>query len=116
MAFDEGLRDLMAATLTIAPVSSRDKFGAITYGDAVTYSCRLTERQENVVTFNGSQVLAGSVAWCAPHASSGIPNLTPDCKVTLPDGSTPTLLRFETIADEQGDYSFKLFFDRPYRE
>lgn len=115
MSFESAFADLLTQTLTIAPVTSRDKYGAPTYGSAVSYSCRVVEKLQRVVDSEGREGLATTVAWCRPHTSTGIPDLGPEAKVTLPDGTTPALLAFEVYPDEDGDHHFKLLFDRSRR-
>ena len=116
MPFQSDFATLMPDTIIIEPAVSRDKFNAITYGTAVSYRCRHTERVELVTTFSGSQGDGAAKFWCEPHATSGVPVLTPDCRLTLPDGSHPALLRFEVPHDHAGAHHFVLYCDRPYRE
>jgi hypothetical protein len=116
MAFDDDLLELMPFTITIASVTSVDKFNKRTYGSAVSYRCRIVARMEQVVTEDGRQAQSSHILWVAPPASGVIPNLRPNCKLTLPDGTTPPVLAIETYPDEDGNQHMKIFLERPNRE
>lgn len=116
MAFDLELLDLMAETITIEPVASRDDFNKPTYGAAVSYRCHISESSEQVVTVDGRQFVNATVIWAAPHAVSGFPSVSPDCRVTLPDGSQPPIRSFAIVHDEEGANHMKITLDRPGRD
>lgn len=93
----------MPHTVQVAPVASRDKFGKPTYGADVSYQGRVVEKVEHLVIDDGREVVSSHVLYLAPHAVSGIPDLTPEARVTLPDATTPMVLRINVYPDEDGD-------------
>jgi len=109
MSFEDAFLDMMPHTVTVAPVTSRDKFGTRTYGAAVSYPARVVEEQRRITTLDGVEGMSSHTVWIAPHTSSGIPNLGPESLITLPDGSTPPILRVEVYPDEEGDHHWKIY-------
>ncbi len=109
MSWDSDFEDLMPHTVTIATVASRDEYNKRTYSTAVTYTARVLERMTRVVDREGRETIATHVVWIAPHADSGAPALEPDAEITLPDGSTPPIIRVESIPDEDGDHHVKVY-------
>ena len=97
---------MLPHAITITPVASRDAYGKITYGTAVTYvNCRVVYKKTLVKGPASEPVLARGVVWLSA-------TLTPDMadKVTLPDGTTPPLLMHETYPDDRGNVYTKLYF------
>lgn len=115
MSFEADLADLMPHTVTIAPRSSQDEYGAPTYGTAVSYSARVVEKATRYVDVEGRENVASTVVWGRGHASTGIPNVGPEARLTLPDGSTPAIVSFEVYPDDGGDHHFKIVCDRARR-
>lgn len=98
--------ELMAQTVTYATVASRDAYGKPTYATAVTYQARVVYKQTRIVNrINGQDAIATGTVWLA---ASILPSL--DARITLPDGSTPTILNWEVFPDEDGDHHTKLYF------
>lgn len=98
--------DMMPHQITLAAVSSRDQYGKPTYGTAATYSARVNYKQTRIVNrTNGQDAIATGIVWI-----SGTPTITIDDRITLPDGSTPVILNWETLADEDGAHHTKVFF------
>ncbi len=109
MVFEEEFREFMPQTVTIAAVSATDAFGDRTYAAAITYDARVLEEQKIVTDFRGREVTSVHVVWVAPHLTSGLPNLTPEAQITLPDGSTPPMLSYSVVPDEDGDHHAKIW-------
>lgn len=108
MSFESDFDDLMTQTITIAAVSSRDLYGKRTFATAVSYTARVVEQQVRVVDFEGRENVGTHTVWAHGHATSGVPNVGPDSRLTLPDGSTPAILNFSVYPDEDGDHHFKI--------
>ena len=109
----EEFAGIMHQAISISPVQSYDEFGARTYGAAVSYECRILERLERVVDFDGRDTSATTIVWGLPHPTSGIPNVGPDSRVTLPDGTTPPVLYYAVYPDDFGvDHHFKIMLGR----
>lgn len=101
---------MLPHTITLAPLTGVDEYGAPTFGAAVTYPARVHERLERVVDFDGNETLASTVVWVAPHATSGLPDgLSPRSQITLEDGTTPPILRYSRIPDEDGEHHAKMW-------
>ena len=109
MAFEDEFRNMMAATVTVETVSSEDEYGARTFNSAITYDARVVEKLQSVVNFEGHEQVSTHVVYIAPHASSGIPAVESNSQITLPDGTTPPILRVEVYPDDDGDHHFAVF-------
>lgn len=98
--------DMMPHTVTYAAVASRDAYGKPTYAAARSYQARVIQKQTRIVNrTNGQDAIATGVVWLA-----GFPALDIDGRITLPDGSTPVILNWEVIPDEEGDHHTKVYF------
>lgn len=113
MSASDEFSDVLNQTITIEPVTGYDKFGKRTYGTAVSYECRIVEKLERVVDFDGRDTSATTVVWGLGHPTSGVPNVGPDSRVTLPDGTQPPVIYYAVYPDETGrDHHFKIAFGR----
>lgn len=115
MAMDNDLREMLQQTVNVALVSSRDEFNQRAFGSDVAYPARVAEVFTNVVDFNGKEVLATTVVWIGPESSGETLPTTMDVhsRLTLPDGSTPTLLSVTELPDETGNpHHIKIFLGR----
>jgi len=98
--------DLMPHTVTYAVPSSRDAYGKITFATGVTYQARVVYKQTRIVNrMNGQDSIATGQVWL--HAAI-LPSI--DARLTLPDGSTPIILNWETFPDEDGNHHTKVYF------
>lgn len=97
--------DLFAHTITHKPFSSRDEFGAVTYGAGTSFSARLVEKPTHVRGSDGNEVVARGVVWIL-----GTPSIDAEDQIVLPDGSTPPILAVSKPADEIGTHHVKVFF------
>lgn len=101
---DWQLRALMQDEVTIAPRTGVDAYGMPVYGVATVYPCRVTEAPIQIRTASGevtvstAQVVLGQVANVAPHD-----------QITLPDGTTPRILRLSTYHNENGPAFTKIW-------
>lgn len=96
---------MMPHTVTHTPVSSRNSYGKITYGTAVSYTARVVYRNKQVRSPSGELVMAAGTVWFA-----GTVSMSPDDKITLPDGSTPQIISVEKYADDVEDRFTKIYF------
>lgn len=103
---DAALLDLMVDTVTISSETSYNGYGVPTYSAGGTqYPARVVDTQKQVVDMQGNEVIATSIAWVD---STG--TMVGTEKVTLSDGSNPTIIRVERYPDEVGSYFIKLYF------
>lgn len=96
--------DLFPQTVTIASLSSRAAYGKQTFGSATSYSARVVDKAQKIRDPDGQEVLARTVVWV-----QGTPTVTPQDRITLPDGTTPPILNAEKYPDESGDHHVKVF-------
>jgi hypothetical protein len=97
--------DLMPATISHAPLVSRDAFGLPTYGSDTEYRARVIYKPTHVRGPAANIVLAKGVVWIA-----GTPTIGSEDRLTLPDGTTPPILAAARIPDEDGDHHCKIYF------
>ncbi len=97
--------DMMVHTCSHAALSSRDASGVPTYGSATSYSCRVVYKNQRVLSSDGNEVVARGMIWFA-----GVPDIDPNDKITMPDGSAPPIISVERYTDEVGLHHTKVFF------
>ena len=97
--------DLMADEITHKALSSRDAYGAPTYGTGTAYTARVVFKPTWIRADDGTQVVARGVVWIA-----GTPNIDPQDQITLPDGTTPPILAVMRIPDENGMHHIRVAF------
>lgn len=97
--------DLFPATVTIAPYVSRGTYGARTFGTAVSYSARVINKTQRVMAPDGTERIATGAVWIL-----GTPIVTAEDQITLPDGSTPSILSVQPIPDQDGAHHVKVLF------
>lgn len=101
-------QDVMPHTVTYEAVSGRDDYGAPTYATAVTYAHSRVQYSQKRVASNvtGHDTLSFCQCWI-PAALTG---LSPDDRITLPDGSSPKIVGWEIRVDEAGNHHTKVAF------
>lgn len=98
--------DMMADTVTLAAVASRDAYGRPTFSSTTSYAARVVYKQTRIVNrTNGQDSIATGVIWIC-----GTPTLGIDDQITLPNGSTPVILNWELLPDENGAHHTKVYF------
>lgn len=97
--------DMMPDTITHEPLTGRDDYGKPTHGASVEYPARVVYKAKWLEAKDGSQVLAKAIVWIG-----GIPTISPEDKIVLPDSTTPPILSIERYPDEDGLHHVKVFF------
>ena len=98
--------DVLIHTVGYRAVSGRDAYGKPTYAASQDLTGRVTYKQRRVVSNEtGQEELSQVELWIAP-----LPSLRYDDEFTLPDGSTPKILAWHTVPNENGNYHTKVFF------
>ena len=97
---------MLTSTITVEPWSSQDVYGQITYGTAVSMVARISKAPKLVRADDGREVVAGSTAWVDPASVV----IWARDRVTLPDGTTPTVLSVERVPDERGRVCTRIHF------
>jgi len=100
--------DLMCSTVTYEAVASRDDYGKpITYSAPVSYRAFVSNKRSRVVSrVSGTDVMSNGHVILNGIISS----ISPDDRLTLPDGSTPVLLNWGTANDENGPHHTRIYF------
>jgi streptogramin lyase len=111
--------DCMPSTVTLEAFSDRDDYGKPSYAAAVSYKARVIY-QSKMIVGQGSgeaanlETTANGVVWFGPptaNPSSTVPpDVTVEDRITLPDGSTPNIMRVDQFQDEEGDHHTKVYF------
>ena len=108
MAFVDDFQDMAPDTATWEPKDDRDQFGKPTYGDAVTFDhVRLVRKHKLVRNLQGDEVVSTAHIWIMEHPA---PEVGPEDRITLSDGTTPTIASIERFQDEDGDSHTKVYF------
>lgn len=105
--FSSDLLELMPHTITHRTFAARDAYGkAVFSGSGTSYRARVSyETKRTVSRVSGQDALANGVVWIA-----GTPTLKLDDEITLPDGTTPPIINWEMISDENGPHHVKVYF------
>ena len=100
--------DMMPHTVTYEALKSRDKYGKPSYATAVSYAARVKDRTKSVPSrvVPGQDEVSHSEVWIGGI----ITNIRTDDRFTLPDGSTPSIIDWLVVPDEDGDHHTKVFF------
>lgn len=101
MAASTDFDELMTGqTVTIAARASYSSYGVPAFStSATTYKCRWVEKRGTVRDSQGAEQPQRGILWVMSTAV-----VSPDAKVTLPDGTTPPVLSVEAFSDEGGRF------------
>lgn len=105
MGFIDDFLDCMPHTVTHAEKSGSDDYGVPNFGSEVSFSARVIYKPTKVRTPDGRETLARGVVWIG-----GTPTIEPGDNLTLPDGTIPTILASDIMADEDGESHTKVYF------
>ena len=98
----EEFEDMLSSTVTIAPLTSHDRYGAATYGTAVSYKARISYQQHWIRRRDEQPIQSRGEVW-----TNGVTAINTDAKLTLPAGSpgnlTPPILDVQQPTDENGN-------------
>ena len=94
----------MTDTVTHAPLTGRDEYGAAIYGAATSYQARVVPTHRLIRSPQGSDKVATTVAWIATTDAIG-----PEDRLTLPDGSSPAILQVDRYTDARLPHT-RVFF------
>ena len=96
---------MMPHTITHEESSSRNEYGKPNHGSAASYSARVVYKNDLVRADDGAEKVSKGYVWI-----QGTPSVTPQDRITLPDGTTPTILSVEEFPDEDGSHHVKVYF------
>lgn len=95
--------DIMADEVSVEPFLSLDAYGKPTYGALLSYPARVDFKNHMVTTAGAEQRVSSAIAIIARNTKVG----TRD-RVTLSDGSQPSILVSALIWDEQSPLYVRL--------
>ena len=104
MALDPDLLEMMTQTVTIAPLTGRDNYGKPTFGTGVVWRARIKGTNRRVVDHAGQEAVSTTEVWIG-----GVSGIGPTDQLTLPDGTSPPLLKVERYPDEDGNSFEKVY-------
>jgi hypothetical protein len=105
MSLEGELRSLMNQSLTRRGNSGYNSRGDIQYSTGTTtYACRQEARRHMVKDGGGRDVVAHHEVFVGTTSTGGVPAITVQDKVTLPDNTSPLLIAVETVRDESGTH------------
>lgn len=97
---DSDLTVLMIDTITISSLSTTDAYGKHSWGDPTSIgSCRVQTGAHKITDHNGQEVVAAGKVYVP-----GAPTVTPESKLTLPDGTSPRIMLVDSKTDENGSH------------
>ena len=88
---------LLTQTVTISTRSARDVYGTETWGTATTYPARVSP----FVPLQQTPDTEAAPVSGMIHLDGDVP-VTTEHQITLPDGSTPTIIRVDKFTDVDG--------------
>lgn len=101
----EGLYlDMMPSTVQVAAWTAYDSYGRPSYAADVAYRARIVDKRRLLRDNAGVQRLA--VATIYLFSANRI---DPRSRITLPDGTQPTILAAESFPDQDGDHHTVLY-------
>lgn len=101
MAFIDDLLDLMPNDVTVQPFVGRDSYGSPSYGSPATYKARVNYKAHNILGPDNQIILSNGTIWMACSDP-----LKADDLFTLPDGSSPIILKVTRETDESGQVQY----------
>lgn len=97
MSFINAFTDMLTQECTVEHRTGEDAWGRPTYGAPVIWLCRAGRTRRAVYGAQGVEVVVSSTV-----TFLGVPNLGAEDRITLSDGSVPTITTVDSITDETG--------------
>lgn len=108
MTMLDDLRDLYPHVVSVAaPATTKNLRGEGAPGVGVEYPARVVNSHREFRNDGGDVVASETQVWVC-----GLSGATTEHVITLPDGSTPPLVRVDRFPDEDGDQHEVLYFGR----
>jgi len=103
MALERDFLEWFNQTVTIEPFAGVNVYGEPQYGAAVQYSAFVQHRTRLVRDRTGQGIISTAQVYLDGSVNVGIQD-----RITLPDGSQPTILSIEALPDETGSTHHKV--------
>lgn len=100
---DYDLRLLMPDTITVELIETTDAYSRPVYGDPATYQCRIEQKNQLVRDQDGRERVSSVQLYLATQTRIPL-----NSRITLADGSTPSIMAVEAVQDEDGSYFTKV--------
>ena len=97
--------DLAPHTITLEPLSTIGLYGEPTYGTAASYSALVIYEQRLIAGPDNREVSSNTTVYIPSSSASAAESH----RLTLPDGSTPRIIRVDRWADGKGQHSITLY-------
>ena len=101
------LLDLLQSSVTVATVAGRDSYNKKSYNTGVSHAARIRFGNVGVYGPYGTEVTSSAQVWM-----DGDVNVKTEDQITLPDSTTPEILRVDRPQDENGDIDHTKLFLR----
>ena len=101
MSLEKDFLDLAPHTVTIAPLSTVSLYGVPTFGTGSSYAALVVDKSKMVVGTDGREVVATQVAYVLSSSAT----VNESDQITMPDGSTPRIVKVDTYSDDQGQHN-----------
>lgn len=96
-SFTKDFRDWRNETITVVPFSTYDSHGGVTYGSSATVSCFISYEKKMITAHDGQEVVTSAQIYIVGSTSRSVLD-----KITMPDSTTPRLLRVDHYYNEIG--------------
>ena len=107
MSFSTELLSLMDSTISVSTRGAHNNYGEPSFSTAVTtYRARVVHSPGYERSGEGEGIEYSHVLWVA---STGSVSITASDRITLPDGTRPTIARVERLPDETGPHHVKIW-------
>jgi len=106
------LRARMDQTITVHATAGYNSRGDASWSTtAVTYEARVEAKTRLLKGALGRDQLATTTVYVGLSSTGAVPSIGQQDRVTLPDGTTPTLVRVDTLRDRTGVHHQVLYLE-----
>lgn len=104
MPLDQDLIDLMLDTVRLELVTDVDKYNKFVYSAPVDVRCAIFKMNKQVLDRGGRETTSTLQAILADPTL----DVTPDTRLTMPDGSHPDIIEVLSAKDDVGPYYLEI--------
>jgi hypothetical protein len=102
--FEDEFLEMMIDTVTLERRTGVDADGVVTYGPPSVLKCRISPKPKQILTMTGREVVSTATIHLV-----GAPEVSPEDRVTMPDGDQPPILRVARPPDRDGPHHTEIF-------